>query len=74
MRPRHWPAVFGAISILGLSLLTACGEDDSKDNKTDPPQGVQGRAGLCASIQLLGKALPSSGTSPRPQPLPRRTA
>jgi len=48
-----------AIVIVSLSaLLVACSGNDEKGSRdTKPDQGVQGRPGLCANLQLLGKTL-----------------
>jgi len=48
-----------AVIIVSLSsLLAACGGGDEKGGgDTNPNAGVEGRPGLCANLQLLGRTL-----------------
>src|SRR5262245_61077146 len=57
MGATSWQAVLGGVFVLGLSFLTACGGNEANSAQISSTQGVQGRAGLCTSLQLLGKSL-----------------
>jgi hypothetical protein len=44
-------------ALLVVLSLAACGGDDGDNASTNPTAGVEGRAGLCDDLQLLGKSL-----------------